>query len=518
MVYYSALHYAAKAAKSAEAAADSATQASEASGKIIQVGFDGTLANGVLTFKHAPGGVEVPYNLQDDFEYELDLAFSSTATLPTNTEMVIKNGNDTIRFVSALHREATTNATVADMDAVMRFNSSTGYRWLFKAAYKVTPSGAKVFLLYPVVAKEDTTKITNCITEIPQDIKLELNNGTLTLKAGSKVYVPNGAGKFNEVVFEEDIIFNGQTATGAKALFANADGVGLNFVDVSNTFSGSSWTPKTYSVWYDTNANLCKLFTSNSSTPAKNTSLPICIITLSNGTVTSIDQVFNGFGYIGSTVYALPGVKGLIPNGRNADGSLKNIEVTTSQVVTNTHTTTLKNFYFCIGASGDIGVGLNEYLPVENRLRNVGQTTYISYYQAGGVTFESGVITSFTPKLPFRAVDYSDSSWVAEQAMPGEKYIDLTFGASGTVYTAPANGYFRFLHASKGTAKLTYLTAGITETGVTARDTSYLANATAGYSNQVFIMAKKGQHVVIGYDAAATVTNSLARFVYCEGE
>ena len=36
------------------------------------------------------------------------------------------------------------------------------------------------------------TQNTNCITEIPNDIKLELSNGTLTLKAGSKVYVPNG--------------------------------------------------------------------------------------------------------------------------------------------------------------------------------------------------------------------------------------------------------------------------------------------------------------------------------------
>ena len=130
----------------------------------------------------------------------------------------------------------------------------------------------------------------------------------------------------------------------------------------------------------------------------------------------------------------------------------------------------------------------------------------------------SGAINSLDAKLPFRAVDYSDSSWVAEQAMPSDKYIDLTFGASGTVYTAPANGYFRFLQASKGTAKLTYLTAGIQETGITARDSSYLANTTSSYSNQVFIMAKKGQHVVLGYDAAATVTNSLARFVYCEGE
>ena len=42
---------------------------------------------------------------------------------------------------------------------------------------------------------------TNRILEIPQDIKLELNNGTLTLTAGSKVYVPNGAGVFDVYSF-----------------------------------------------------------------------------------------------------------------------------------------------------------------------------------------------------------------------------------------------------------------------------------------------------------------------------
>ena len=33
---------------------------------------------------------------------------------------------------------------------------------------------------------------TNRILEIPQDIKLELNSGTLTLKAGSKLYDGTG--------------------------------------------------------------------------------------------------------------------------------------------------------------------------------------------------------------------------------------------------------------------------------------------------------------------------------------
>mgnify|MGYP003298927573 CR=1 FL=1 len=38
----------------------------------------------------------------------------------------------------------------------------------------------------------DKTILTNCIIDIPQDIKLVLKDNTLTLKAGSKVYIPNG--------------------------------------------------------------------------------------------------------------------------------------------------------------------------------------------------------------------------------------------------------------------------------------------------------------------------------------
>lgn len=178
MVYYSALHYASKAEKSATSAADSAqiasnaaAQASQASGKIIQLGFDGAMENGSLVFKHAPGGVEVPYELLDDYEYELDLGYGNLESLSATTPMYIKNGSDTIEFVSALHRDSTTHATVGDMSAVMRYNAITGYRWLFKAAYKITPAGAKVLLLYPVVAdidvNEDIDKRFQVVTALP---------------------------------------------------------------------------------------------------------------------------------------------------------------------------------------------------------------------------------------------------------------------------------------------------------------------------------------------------------------
>ena len=40
--------------------------------------------------------------------------------------------------------------------------------------------------------KINQTHITNCITEIPQDIRLEFNNGSIILKSGSKLYIPSG--------------------------------------------------------------------------------------------------------------------------------------------------------------------------------------------------------------------------------------------------------------------------------------------------------------------------------------
>lgn len=162
MVYYSALHYAAKAEKSATSAANSArtaqtaaSQASQASGKIIQLGFDGAIEDGKLVFKHAPSGVEIPYSLLDDYEYEVDLLWDSDVTISQNTPMVIKNGSDTITFVSALHRSADEPATIADMAPVMR-ESNGNFRWLFKAAYKITPAGKHVLLLYPVAATSTT--------------------------------------------------------------------------------------------------------------------------------------------------------------------------------------------------------------------------------------------------------------------------------------------------------------------------------------------------------------------------
>lgn len=181
------------------------------------------------------------------------------------------------------------------------------------------------------------TNITNCITEIPQDIKLELNNGTLTLKAGSKVYVPNGPGVFNAVTINTDITTQGSDDTQYILIYSPQGGY-IGKTAKSSVFSGPDGSSVSeYGFWYDTTNNIIKRKL-DGVFDAGGYSLPFGLSTANSSGIKSIDQVFNGFGYIGSTVFALPGVKGLIPNGRNSDGSLKNIEFTVDKVITRTIT------------------------------------------------------------------------------------------------------------------------------------------------------------------------------------
>lgn len=280
------------------------------------------------------------------------------------------------------------------------------------------------------------TKISNCITEIPQDIKLELNNGTLTLKAGSKVYIPNGfeadgtTPKFDIHIISSDKVI----AYGSK--FNNlviVTDINDKFFITSTSYTVSGATQPTdisrRNIWYDTTTNTVKTNSPSTSNFETNKSLPIAIINCIDINKFTISQVFNGFGYIGSTVYALPGVKGLIPNGRNADGSLNNIEFTVDRVQVTTNTISDQPNTFGIRRNGSIlqYTYLGEYAVPPTvggawglYYNTQEQTFYFNNGSAwekhqvslcGKVTYNSSLtITSFTPKTVFHALDYNDSS------------------------------------------------------------------------------------------------------------
>lgn len=99
---------------------------------------------------------------------------------------------------------------------------------------------------------------------------------------------------------------------------------------------------------------------------------------------------------------------------------------------------------------------------------------------------------------------------IANWSFPSDRYINLELGASGSSYTAPANGWF--LLSKKSTASNQYLTLFLSKTVMGF--TTYATGASAGVRQ--FLPCKKGQVCKINYTLAGDVTDF--RFVYAEGE
>lgn len=256
------------------------------------------------------------------------------------------------------------------------------------------------------------SNITNCLLEVPQRIKLELNEGVLTLKAGSEVIVPNGfeedgvTPKFDYVTVESDsTVKNGANE---QEIILSENGNITGGVPSAWAYSGATQpTVSTkFAIWYDTANNKIKLTMNNGSTWVEGLSLPIALATSSTTQYTSIDQVFNGMGYIGSTVWVDKGVKGLIPNGRNEDGSLNNIEHITQKLITRDVT---DNGSLELAITSYDVLNVYSYFSVSDENYLIGNNgDVITGFSIIEVYNTNNVITSFNPKQPFRAVDYSD--------------------------------------------------------------------------------------------------------------
>ena len=270
------------------------------------------------------------------------------------------------------------------------------------------------------------TQITNCLLEVPQNIKLELADGVLTLKAGSKVIVPNGVGVFEEFEVSKDVSRSDfGTLTGEYTFVLRLAHNRTHFVlgPNENAKIGSGTTnPTTTGLFYNTSLNLVRYFI-NGVEEDYECSFPICKVTFADGVITSINQVFNGMGYIGSTIWVDKGIKCLIPNGRNEDGSLNNIEHTTSKVgILNAGTSNAK-FYAVIDTSKAEGVFLPSYSSIGKTRYYDSETNYWYINATNGTggkkaqwcmlsgyicTGDNNIITSANFNKPFRAVDYND--------------------------------------------------------------------------------------------------------------
>ena len=124
----------------------------------------------------------------------------------------------------------------------------------------------------------------------------------------------------------------------------------------------------------------------------------------------------NGFGYIGSTIFALPGVEGLIPNGF-VGKQRNNIKVATSKLLTFTPSFNGSSVLL-LGSNNLTAWGKSDYSYNYNDNYN--------YYKDGKsyalckigeyVRDSTGRITSFNPKTVFHAADYYDFKQLDDSA------------------------------------------------------------------------------------------------------
>lgn len=105
--------------------------------------------------------------------------------------------------------------------------------------------------------------------------------------------------------------------------------------------------------------------------------------------------------------------------------------------------------------------------------------------------------------------DTTGKSTIAGFAMPSGTYDNLTLGASGSTYTAPANGYF----------SLSKVASSATQYSCLANETTGYKINTAGVANDpmgVFLPVKKGDVITAWYTATGSV--QWFRFIYAQGE
>ena len=95
--------------------------------------------------------------------------------------------------------------------------------------------------------------------------------------------------------------------------------------------------------------------------------------------------------------------------------------------------------------------------------------------------------------------------------MPSSKYINLTLGASGSTYTAPANGYF-FLGAESISANNEIVFFDLSNAGGYA-----FSQAQVNYPIRCMQAVRKGVTLRIDYVGIKTPVVWF-RFIYAEGE
>lgn len=130
------------------------------------------------------------------------------------------------------------------------------------------------------------------------------------------------------------------------------------------------------------------------------------------------------------------------------------------------------------------------------------------YFYVGETVQNANLINAGRIEEKVASLIPDNSNLISSYGMPSSKYINLTLGASGSTYTAPANGYFAcLLSIGSGTFNI-YVQNNFLGTQFTT---------TIEIAVKAFVPVQKGQVMQLVYPTPTTQTYKTLRFIYAEG-
>ena len=407
----------------------------------------------------------------------------------------------------------------------------------------LTETGEKHFL--------NKAQLSNCVLEVPQRIKLEFVNGVLTLKAGSQLLQPDGVNDDGNWMFkyktvESDIVFpgigsgsvyQGPIFIDARNASTDTDNVILDCYVPDNCGTGPSFpaAPNEYMRFWNTSDNRLYIYINSTWRSDLDMTFPIADVTINTTSIQSLDNVYNTTIACGNGLLVQSGVKALMPNGLNPDGTLNNLEYTTPYVLAESvDISGSMDWVYTLGSDGDIYALFREFYYVQTSTPVVPNYVGVAFWYnpatnkstffLNGVAQErpaiiigsniksgtSANIAAAPQKTPANLLKYSDKSIISSWGLPGKRYINLALGVSGSIYEAPATGWVTIdtsNSALNGFVRLCNETSGLYAQSITPFDFAALS---------VFVPARENDRISLFYDKAGSL--NYFKFVYAEGE
>ena len=163
------------------------------------------------------------------------------------------------------------------------------------------------------------------------------------------------------------------------------------------------------------------------------------------------------------------------------------------------------------------GSGLNAL-----KYKDSSNTSNPSYdiLHTGNLVTGNGITISEPNSTGVRTISGPSDEYMARMAMPSNRYVNLTLGASGSGYTAPADGYVAFLQKlQKATAaQLSSFNVGVSSGVRQGFGCNRVGTSLGASTIRGFIPVRKGDTFYTSYTLLdSSFADANLRFYYAEG-